>query len=185
MRLQSRRQWPIRTTLMGWLQFTLLRRFGIARTRNAKWEIIPWVKRYNPTDNPDVPFHNFESTVNCTTHTPVPYLRAEDKQCTWRCRHRKKKEVKINGNDQLLQKLKEGRNKKLELDSEKDLSYKSGMMMGPGSRTVKTTKKRKSNNRIDGCPHCSLETHRRQNHKQIMSKESKQVVLGGRRESSQ
>jgi hypothetical protein len=55
-------------------------------------------------------------------------------------------------------KLKKGR-KKLELDNEKDLSYESGMM-GPGSRTAKTNKKRKISNVTDGCPHSVLETDR-------------------------
>ena len=35
------------------------------------WEIIPWVKRYDPSDYPDNPFRDFEPAVNCTTQHPV------------------------------------------------------------------------------------------------------------------
>jgi hypothetical protein len=37
------------------------------------WEIIPWVNWYDPTDNPDASYRDFQSAVNCKTHDPVPH----------------------------------------------------------------------------------------------------------------
>ena len=35
------------------------------------WEIIPWIKRYDPSDYPGDPFRDFAPAANCTTHHPV------------------------------------------------------------------------------------------------------------------